>query len=908
MYTDSLRRYIIVAQRKSLRVYSTSDSLLIRVIDLEVGGNYSPTARIVAFEISSTDPNILWVGYSMDNGGIIYRIDWTTGKGFDEFWSTSSKSMVYMTAASMRSADRARDIVFTTEERQEGGWRIQAHELTAPNAVVPTTAKTIYTSTQEIQLMKTSDDGAVVLASSGSRILVGHLRKLDVDTVSKLAYTFRVFESSDPIFSIDLRVSQRAIASERKQSKALRVPVVDVAVGDVRGAIFIHDDLLSNLMLAESGPIEGQPVVNLMPRKLHWHRKTVQSVKWSRDSNYLISGGSETVMVLWQLDTGKHQFLPNMTAAIRNIVVSPVGSSYAVRLGDNSTMVLSTAELVPTANISGLQARVIKTSEGIDSVVERVQQDRAQRPLMERTPAIVNPAFPSQLLLAVGDTQEGDPNYALRSSQPYLQTFDIASSHNVSRQALTRTNVTGRLEAPNAHRIDEARITHIQSSHDGKWLATIDQWMPPRRDVEFLCHGGGDRKDEQRRRREVYLKFWKLNENDRNWELVTRIDAPHAMAAENYGAGEVLSIIANPKSLSFATIGEDGYVKIWRPRTRKRDEVVVKGGSGEALVDWRCQYSVPLGASDLTQEDEESVFSGAVRPEHASLAYSADGSVLAAALSGTNDRLIHLIQPHTGTIRSTLSGLHTGSVISLAFLSHYLIILADSLLLYNLVTSAIPFHIALGNFRPLMSLEQKAHMMHLAADPISNTFAVALPTSSLSPSWLQKKAHDVRFLEAAKTEVAIFNTETGTPLITHTLEAFATALLPAVGSAGYIILDAAAEITPIAPKTVQTITSTAQPIADINLDSIPITEEDMAEKRLVDIIEEQADDEEMADVATEQIEEDDISDDDDGPRVVSQQALANLFNIGPAFAMPPLEEMFYQVAGLFSSVRTEQSV
>ena len=38
----------------------------------------------------------------------------------------------------------------------------------------------------------------------------------------------------------------------------------------------------------------------------------------------------------------------------------------------------------------------------------------------------------------------------------------------------------------------------------------------------------------------------------------------------------------------------------------------------------------------------------------------------------------------------------------------------------------------------------------------------------------------------------------------------------------------------------------------------------------------------------------------DGAPVVAQQQLTNIFDVGPSFALPPIEEMFYQVAGLFS--------
>jgi NET1-associated nuclear protein 1 (U3 small nucleolar RNA-associated protein 17) len=43
--------------------------------------------------------------------------------------------------------------------------------------------------------------------------------------------------------------------------------------------------------------------------------------------------------------------------------------------------------------------------------------------------------------------------------------------------------------------------------------------------------------------------------------------------------------------------------------------------------------------------------------------------------------------------------------------------------------------------------------------------------------------------------------------------------------------------------------------------------------------------------------------DDDEP-VVSQQQLAGIFDVGSAFAMPPIDELFERVAGLFAKPRS----
>jgi NET1-associated nuclear protein 1 (U3 small nucleolar RNA-associated protein 17) len=87
----------------------------------------------------------------------------------------------------------------------------------------------------------------------------------------------------------------------------------------------------------------------------------------------------------------------------------------------------------------------------------------------------------------------------------------------------------------------------------------------------------------------------------------------------------------------------------------------------------------------------------------------------------------------------------------------------------------------------------------------------------------------------------------------------------------------------------------AKPLEDLQLDKIPASEAD--EQMEVDGGEEEEHDadEEMQDV------EDAADDHDVHAAVVAPQQLADIFNAGPSFAMPPIEDTFYQIAKLFSA-------
>jgi NET1-associated nuclear protein 1 (U3 small nucleolar RNA-associated protein 17) len=273
-------RFLIIANRRTLNVYSTSNSLLTRSIKPVLKDNAPPSTRIVAYCLSPTHPDIIWVAFS---DGSVFRIDWTTGTGGSDHWMISSTGCIHMTVASMESAGRRRDVVFTTEIKKDGGFRITAQELSPENpGVVPT--RTIYSTPNRIQLLKTAKEGNVIVAASGNRILLGRLRSSDYDSVENIRYEFRVFESIEVIKSLDLRVSDRKETDGLKKSLK-KSPIVDVVVGDVRGVLFVHHDLLAKLF---SQHVDGKlPLgISIIPRKLHWHRQAVHTVKWSLDGKW----------------------------------------------------------------------------------------------------------------------------------------------------------------------------------------------------------------------------------------------------------------------------------------------------------------------------------------------------------------------------------------------------------------------------------------------------------------------------------------------------------------------------------------------------------------------------------------------------------------------------------------------
>jgi NET1-associated nuclear protein 1 (U3 small nucleolar RNA-associated protein 17) len=53
----------------------------------------------------------------------------------------------------------------------------------------------------------------------------------------------------------------------------------------------------------------------------HWHAHAVSSLAFTSNGAYLLSGGEEAVLVIWQLHTGKKEFVPRMGAPIKTLAV-----------------------------------------------------------------------------------------------------------------------------------------------------------------------------------------------------------------------------------------------------------------------------------------------------------------------------------------------------------------------------------------------------------------------------------------------------------------------------------------------------------------------------------------------------------------------------------------------------------
>lgn len=579
--------------------------------------------------------------------------------------------------------------------------------------------------------------------------------------------------------------------------------------------------------------------------------------------NYVISGGSESVLVLWQLDTGRKQFLPHLPSHIRALVVSPTGDAYALKLADNSSIVLSTSELVPTASIIGLQLPCDQNKDS-KALFKTHSTSRDTRPVRSGfLPAALSPFQPDHLLLAVPSSPTSSQNGSTNSS--FLQTFDIRSGRHLSRQALTRTNISVLKSGPQGNDITTPDVKFLSLSFDGKWLTTVDEWQQYPDDIAVLHPSslGGPNNNVKFER---FLKFWHRNESTADWELVSRFDSPHYVSS--FGSTPVLDVATVANDLAYATIGGDATVRVWTPGPRYRSGQKMLDKNRQHLETWRCSQSIILeNVTKLATFDTKKT---------ATVAYSEDGSVLAVCWPGYNDsRKVYLIDPQTGIIHYTRDELYTGNPRASGFLDRYLIIVADQLVVWDTVADKVVFSVAVPGNAVSETSTDSPTLLALNAKSQSFAFASRVLTKHKSS-------------KNNSSRVVVLRPDNPRPLFQSNLKFGCRSLLPDLRTGEYVLIDSAAQIhritsgdtVPSAP-----VIHESTPSLKTGLDNIFGGALGRVGGALPGTV--------------EQTHQPDIA----GPvgGISDTRALSEVFDVGPSFALPSVDVLFNDVVGHFRS-------
>lgn len=267
-----IRRYILLAYDFAIHVYSTSTSVLVRKL------RTSRTDSITAFAISCVNTSHL---YLSTRSGMIEKWDWIEGAKL-ESWNTSSPT--YSIVASNPSVDNEiNDLIYTIDRKAEGPWMITAHRLIGGADAAKTDLGTLRKYPKPLTFLKVYENGRVVIATSGSSLMIGAIEKSDATPLRDLSYTWRDIECPEWITSIDIQIKHSEKSLKRaKLAKSTSQGAVNVVIGGLKGSIFVYDDLLRKLKEAERHS-KMDKAASVSSQRMHWHRNAVLSVKWSTD-------------------------------------------------------------------------------------------------------------------------------------------------------------------------------------------------------------------------------------------------------------------------------------------------------------------------------------------------------------------------------------------------------------------------------------------------------------------------------------------------------------------------------------------------------------------------------------------------------------------------------------------------
>ena len=254
-------------------MYTTDDSLLVRKIPFPIERRSKEGAHlyVVAAHLSQQFHDVVWVGCS---NGSIWRINWTSGLT-EGFHTRNEDHLSAMTTFLISTGKDPREILVTSENQPSQIVAYDVSRFPKPESV------RLHVSNCKIQELRADEEGRFLVGSAGRTLVVGDLAGRELASFQDLKYQFYSFELSDEICSLDLRVTSKKLAKKGRPSQRSSGPLcLDLAVGCARGPILVYGDIVNRLR-GTDGSSANKGMVQ--PRKHHWHRRAVHSVKWSQD-------------------------------------------------------------------------------------------------------------------------------------------------------------------------------------------------------------------------------------------------------------------------------------------------------------------------------------------------------------------------------------------------------------------------------------------------------------------------------------------------------------------------------------------------------------------------------------------------------------------------------------------------
>lgn len=380
-------------------------------------------------------------------------------------------------------------------------------------------------------------------------------------------------------------------------------------VGDI--IPYAHKSPITSIAISNNGVVAlgsstgviqllyGDPESKSSQSLLKWHIDQCTALCFTQDDSYLLSGGLEKVLVFWNLETTKTQFLPRLNGTISKIGLDPNRSDYYnLMLKTNSVVLddpqedsyeilaISAVDLVSRISINAirpsfatnLRTSLLKTKKKLQKSNSRFDYAKLRHDytsIFEVHPKTNALYFPQDAMIQAYDL--------VRNEQAFLQTAALILPIGKVRSERELLDPT---------------ISLISFTLDGEWMCTFE--YVPSSGVDNLLS-----KDDI----QYALKFWKyvestsksdslnagtLNNRGGFWELTTKILDPHGRSTS------LVSLERAPmtyhQGLAFLTADSKGGMRIWRPRIPKEMYQSIKINGKSQQTAWTLRLSRPACA------------------------------------------------------------------------------------------------------------------------------------------------------------------------------------------------------------------------------------------------------------------------------------------------------------------------
>lgn len=247
----------------------------------------------------------------------------------------------------------------------------KARAANPPTSIVSCVSLKRSEITKQIRLGKCKDAIGISVSSDGRSVVVLGRKKIHIAAIA---------ESKKSVISVAPFISFEGLPSTTYYRDVTFTTVVChptesyFATGDTRGSIrlwYLLDEESLNTLRAASEKLKdaGKGKTNIVPSAamsvLHWHAHAVSSLAFTPNGAYLLSGGEEAVLVVWQIESRHKEFVPRIGAPIQaiNIINGQSGQQeFVVRLKDGTIAFLGAGTLKVVRTIAG-----VKTSESFQS-------------------------------------------------------------------------------------------------------------------------------------------------------------------------------------------------------------------------------------------------------------------------------------------------------------------------------------------------------------------------------------------------------------------------------------------------------------------------------------------------------------------------------------------------------------